>query len=312
MTSAKVLVVGAGSIGARHARLLAAQGADVAFSDPRVVSLAGARVHAGGLDDVEGFDAIIVATPSALHREHALAALTSGARVLVEKPLATSTEGLDDLVVAGGDRLAVACNQRLYPPNERVVEVVRSGRVGRLIAVRLWTGHYLPDWRPTTDYRSSYSARRELGGGILFDAIHEIDLLLWLLGDGFEVLGSAVDRLSDLAIDVEDTVRALLRHTSGALCSLELDAVSRRYRRGMELIGTEGTLRLDRARSVVEVENGDGIETVAITEPGTVSYERQAERLLEWVATGRPMPVEGTVGAAAVRLAERIREASGV
>ena len=184
--------------------------------------------------------------------------------MLVEKPLATGSDGLDDLVSAGKGRLMVGYNLRLHEPIRRLVDLVHGGRVGRVSSVRVWFGSWLPDWRPAVDYRTTYSARADLGGGVLFDAIHELDILVWLLGvEPFDVVGAVVDRLGPLEIDVEDTVKAVLRHSSGVAAEVSLDYLSRRYRRGIEVVGDAATVRLDWARSVLEIEDGDGIEVQA-------------------------------------------------
>jgi predicted dehydrogenase len=308
-----VLVLGAGSAGARHARTLAAAGARVTVTDPdedRAAATGLARVPYD-LDRLTGYDAIVVASPSVHHAEQAAAALAAAPYVLVEKPLTTGTDGLDELVAAAGDRVMVGYNLRLHEPVERFVDIVESGRAGEVSAIRLWFGSWLPDWRPAVDYRTSYSARRDLGGGVLLDAIHELDLLVWLCGDGdFAVVGALVERIGPLEIDVEDTVKVVLRHASGTAVDLSLDYLSRRYRRGAEVIGDQATVRLDWARQVIEVEDSGGVDRQSIDTPVTRSYERQAERFMAFVSGDSPAPVGAAEGALSVRLAGAIRHAA--
>ncbi len=256
----------------------------------------------------EGYDGIVVASPTSLHATHAEMATRHCDRVMVEKPLAATAAEADALADAVGERLMVGYNLRLHAPMERLVALVHDGTVGSLLGVHVWFGSYLPDWRPGTDYRTTYSARADLGGGVLSDAIHELDILLWLLGDGLEVVGAAIGNTGTLEIDVEDTVKAVLRHTSGATVDLSLDYLSRRYRRGVEVVGERATVRLDWARSVIEREDGDSVVTEEASTPVHVSYEREAQRFLEWITTRAPPPVDGAEGAKSVRLAERLRE----
>jgi predicted dehydrogenase len=304
-----VLVLGAGSIGIRHAGNLVAAGAHVSIADPvpeRARAVQGVRAVPFDLDRLEGYDGIVVASPTAYHREQAEAAIGAGAHVLVEKPLATSTERLDQLLTAGTGRIMVGYNLRLHDPVRRLVSLVHDGRAGRPLSVRLWFGSYLPDWRAGVDYRGSYSARSDLGGGILLDASHELDLLLWILGERLEVVGAVVERLGDLEIDVEDTVRALLRHESGIVAEVALDLLSRRYRRGIEVIGDSATLRLDWARQVIEIEDRHEVRSEEAATPIDHSYEREARIFLAFVSGESEPPVDGFTAAASIRLAERI------
>lgn len=309
----EVLVVGAGSIGTRHVANLARAGATVTVTDPvegQACATGAARVVPFHLDNFDGYDAVVVASPSSCHAEQATAALATGAHVLVEKPLATTAEDAAAVAAAGDGRLMVGYNLRLHRPVERLMELAHSGRAGPVRGARLWFGSYLPDWRPAAEYRSGYSARSELGGGVLMDAIHELDLLLWLLDERLEVAGAAVERTGILDIDVEDTVKAVLRHADGAVVDVSLDYLSRRYRRGIEVVGDLATLRLDWARGVIEVEDADDVVTEEAATPVGVSYEREAELLLAWVRGECLPPVDGPTGAASVLLADAIRHAA--
>jgi predicted dehydrogenase len=309
----RVLVIGAGSIGARHAANLRRAGVRVAVMDPdeaRAEAVCGAEPVPFDLDALAGYDGLVIASPTTFHLDQTVVALATDAHVLVEKPLAASSGGLDKVVEQGKGRLMVGYNLRLHEPLERLVGWVRDGRAGHPLAVRVWFGFFLPSWRPAVDYRTTYSARAELGGGILLDAIHELDLLVWMLGDRFDVAGAVVDRIGDLEIDVEDTVRAVLRHMDGAVVDVELDYLSRQYRRGVEVIGSEATLRLDWAHEELVIETGERRETTSTASPIDRSYEREAERFLAFVRGDAIPPVDGTTGAASVRLADQIREAA--
>lgn len=312
-----ILVLGAGSIGTRHARNLATAGARLTVSDPDHDRATAAAAQAGpeanalayDLDAIAaiGFDGAVVASPTSAHADQGEALLASVPKLLVEKPL-----GLDVASAAGlaahPDRVAVAYNLRFHEPVQRVAELVATGAVGDVSALRLWFGSWLPDWRPTVDYRATYSARRDLGGGVLLDAIHELDLLVMLCGPGpHQVLGAVVDQLGPLEIDVEDTVKALVRTSSGTTAEISLDYLARRYRRGVEVTGSTATVRVDWARSVIEVEDADGCRQEAATTPVARSYERQDAAFVRWVQGGPPMPVDAADALASVALADEIR-----
>lgn len=309
-----VLVVGGGPVGKRHARVLDAAGARVAVADPsldRARAVDPARAVPFDLDHLDGYDGIVVASPTSAHLEQTLAAMDTGARILVEKPVALSRVGTDALRSAA-DQVMVGFNLRFHPPVAKLIALAHEGRAGRITSVRVWFGSYLPDRRPTVDYRLTPSARAALGGGVLLDSVHELDLLVWLLGPTFGVVGAQIARLGDLEIDVEDTVQALLRHESGVLVDVFLDYLSRRYRRGLEIIGTEATLRLDWAREVIEVESEGDVEVEPAIDSPACSYERQAERFISWVCDDVPPPVNAIEGLASLELADQILAASAL
>ena len=127
-----------------------------------------------------------------------------------------------------------------------------SKRVGRVLAVRAEFGGYLPDWRPGRDYRDNYAVSAALGGGILLDAIHELDYLGWLFGDAEEVSATAA-HVSDLAGDTEDLAEVTIRFTSGLLAQVHLDYLQRAYRRNLQIIGESGVIVWDYPTHTVTV-----------------------------------------------------------
>ncbi len=307
-------MLGAGSIGRRHARNLASTGARVALADPvapgdDVVDPEGVTRIPWADADPQHFAGVVVASPTVHHLDQAGEAVAAGVGVLVEKPLATTVAAGEALRPAN-DQVRVGFNLRFHEPVRRLMDLVHDGRVGRVVSARLWFGYHLPSWRPGTDYRQSYSARADLGGGILLDAIHELDLAVWLLGPDLTVESAVVARVGDLEVDVEDTVRAQLRTADGAPVDIALDYLSRDYRRGIEVIGTDATVRLDWARKVLEVADGDEVTVEDADVSLDRSYEAEAEAFLGWLDGREELPVDVETALASLRLADDIRERS--
>jgi predicted dehydrogenase len=206
------------------------------------VSTASCLEHA--LDDPATF--AVIAAPTSLHAELAQEAADRGLALLIEKPLAHSWAGVPELISTIAERgLAslVACNLRFHPTLRRCRELLLDGAIGEPLAARIEFGYYLPAWHPTEDYRRNYSARSELGGGIVLDAIHELDYASWLLGEVREVACYA-RRVSSLNIETED-LAAILLDLGHVIVEIHLDYLQRAYSRTCQLIGSEGTIRWD-------------------------------------------------------------------
>jgi predicted dehydrogenase len=258
----KFLIAGFGSIGRRHMRNLLALGErDILFYRSRHSTLP--------TDELQGFtvetdlrdalahqpDAVIIANPTALHLEVAIPAAEAGCHLLIEKPVSHSLRRLPDLQTAlarGGGKALVAFQFRYHPSLQKAAALLAAGEIGRPISARAHWGEYLPDWHPWEDYRNSYAARPELGGGVVLTLSHPLDYLRWLLGE-VESLYAMSGKLSDLELSVEDTAEISLRFASGALGSLHLDYVQRPPAHRLEIIGAEGSLRWDNADGTLRV-----------------------------------------------------------
>jgi predicted dehydrogenase len=247
-----LLVVGCGSIGERHLKNLKALGAgpllacDVDAGRREAVARALDVATVATLD--EGLRArprgALICTPPATHLALALMAAEAGCHLFIEKPLADRLDGVDALARLVTERelvALVACNMRFHPGIRQLKHWLDEGAAGRVLAAHAEFGHWLPGWRPGVDYRSVYSAHRTAGGGILLDAIHEIDYLGWFLGPLADV-ACLEAKVSDLEIDAEDTVALLLRAASGAVVTVHLDYTQRVKRRRCAVLGSEGTL----------------------------------------------------------------------
>ncbi|MCH7480584.1 MAG: Gfo/Idh/MocA family oxidoreductase [Chloroflexi bacterium] len=258
----KFLIAGLGSIGRRHLNNLLALG-------ERDILLY--RTHKGALpdDELAGFhteldlttalehkpDAVIVSNPTAHHLDVAIPAAQAGCHLLIEKPISHNWERVDELraaVAKGGGRVLVGFQFRFHPGLKKVAELLMDNAIGRPVSVRAHWGEYLPDWHPWEDYRQSYSARADMGGGVILTLCHPLDYLRWLLGDVASLWASTA-KSGELELDVEDVAEIGLQFTNGVIGSLHLDYLQRPPAHNLEIIGSRGTLRWDNADGVTNL-----------------------------------------------------------
>jgi predicted dehydrogenase len=110
----------------------------------------------------------------------------------------------------------------------------------------------LPAWHPWEDYRKGYSARKDLGGGVILTLSHPLDYLRWLLGD-VSALWAFTGQAEPLEIEVESIAEIGLKFANGVLGSVHLDYVQRPHSHRLEIIGTGGTIRWDYVRDELRV-----------------------------------------------------------
>lgn len=257
----KFLIAGLGSIGRRHMRNLIALGEkDIILFRTRKATmpddeLADFPVETDLQEALQKHkpDAVIVANPSALHLDVAIPAAETGCAILLEKPVSDSLERLDVLqktAEKSGSRILVGFQFRYHPTLNKARELIQSGAVGKILTVHAHWGEYLPNWHPWEDYRQSYAARAELGGGVIVTLTHPLDYLRFLLGD-VESLWSFNDHLSPLELNVEDAAEIGLKFSSGAVGGVHVNYFQRPPVHRLEIVGENGTLRWDNTDGVL-------------------------------------------------------------
>src|SRR3984957_9989385 len=252
----RCLVVGCGSIGRRHAKNLKSLGLhQLGFCDTSPAALQYCRDEFQGEtfsdypEALRNFkpDIVLICTPPVYHVEEALAALQAQAHVFIEKPLSHESSGIQMLIAEArrNDRkVQIGYNMRFHPGLQILKELIDAGKIGRVLWLHVEAGQYLPDWRPWQNYKESYSARHELGGGIILDGSHELDYICWLLGRPTEVTCRA-EHLSSLEVDVEDSAWIYLNFPERRRAELHLDFVQRAYTRTCKVVGETGTALWD-------------------------------------------------------------------
>jgi predicted dehydrogenase len=224
----RLLVVGGGSAGVRHFRYSQEYGVQCSVCDPadscRVTNEFPDAEHLRDFDsvDLSDFDAVTLCTPPYLHVPQATAAVRAGCHVLLEKPIAVTEEGLDELeqVVAEKDLVgAVSFPYSNMPAMDRLIEIVQSGEIGDLWMTAYHKGENLLKFRP--DFYSTYYVSDEMGGGCLQDdANHALTAIELLCGDVEEITCQR-HSIGIKDVDADDTCFVWLKFKSGVISTLD-------------------------------------------------------------------------------------------
>lgn len=326
-------LVGGGSISDTHARAARSiPGVEITavYGQNRTKADRLAQLYGGTpFDDFNRFlshrpmDLVAIGSPSGLHAEHGIAAARHGLHVIVEKPLDVTTAKGDALIQAAdraGVKLGVFFQDRLKPDVRRMKSLMDQGRLGSpVLASARVKWHRGPEYYAASRWRGTFAL--DGGGALINQAIHTVDLLLWLFGDVRRLYGRTATRVH--AIEAEDTAVAALEFESGALGVLEAaTSVYPGYARRLELTGTNGTLLLDHDRlASADLRDGTAAESPLppvsdqenVTSP-TVSdptpHRRVLEDFINAIDTGATPVCDGREGRRSLALVEAVYESA--
>ena len=196
-------------------------------------------------------DLVAIGSPSGLHAEQGIAAARCGLHVLTEKPIEITTERADALIDAAeraGVKLGVMFQDRTKPDTRRLKRWLNEGVIGKpLLADARVKWYRPPDYYAQSRWRGTLAL--DGGGALINQAIHTVDLLLWILGDVSGVQARTATALH--SVEGEDTALAILDFASGALGVLQATtAAYPGYARRLEITGSEGTVILENDRVI--------------------------------------------------------------
>ena len=275
----RALIVGLGAVGQRHARNLRAlrpgieliawrqRGRlgvirdDLSFDpDADPAAVLGIRAYPD-LDAALATspDVTVICTPPSHHVPVALRALTGGCHLFIEKPVSHSLDGLARLQAAAAERVrivAVGCQWRFHPCVEYLRHALWTTALGRTKRVDIDFSEYLPEWHPYEDYRESYAAQADLGGGVVLSQIHDYDLAHWLCGPPRSVFATG-GRVGDLEVNVEDTVQAQVDCAAATVFVRQTFAERERHRR-ITVQAEGGTIHCDLLAAQVKFSDPPG------------------------------------------------------
>jgi predicted dehydrogenase len=245
MTAA--IVVGYGSIGRRHARVLNELGCDTGVVSRRAVDFAPCFATISEALSARTVEYVVVANETSAHGAavEELVAQGYAGKLLIEKPLGEMSAAA---LSAPFELAAVGYNLRFHPVMVALADAVAGQR---LLAMQAYCGQWLPDWRPDTDYRKSYSADPARGGGVLRDLSHELDYVLWLGGSWRRVAGIG-GRIGPLEIRSDDCWSLVLELDRCPSVSVQINYLDRPGRRQLIVNTLDHTYSADLIRGTLE------------------------------------------------------------
>lgn len=298
----KVLIVGYGSIGRRHAQTVQNAGinAQLAVYRHRIKDdfVESGCLFSGNIRTLLNWkpDVSIICSPAPMHLQFVPQLLENGSHLLIEKPISHNLGGVRELAEftrTSDLAVSVGYNLRFLESLRILKAVVQEKTFGKVRFVSSEVGQYLPDWRPGQEWQSTVTAQRKLGGGVLLELSHELDYLLWIFGS-FNWVAAHLGYISPFGKEVEDFATLTLSargenpDTEGPLISVSMDLVRRKAERKCRVFCEEGTIIWDSNKNKVTVENSLGEQVLFDGEHNkNDSYIEQFEEFLSFIKIGK-------------------------
>jgi predicted dehydrogenase len=246
----KFLIAGFGSIGKRHLEnILTSSNSEVIVYSKRKDLSSLERKNIKIFDSLERCisekpDVGFITNETAYHIPVSKKLAQSGLDLFIEKPLSNSIKSVSELVkIVKMKKLItlMGCNLRFHDCIKKMKSLIEEEKIGKIISVQVECGTYLPDWHPNEDYSKGYSARDDLGGGVVLTCIHEIDYLYWFFGQVQEVF-SITGKFSNLKLKSSDLSAIIMRFRNDIIAEVHLDYFQKPEVRSCKIIGTKGTI----------------------------------------------------------------------
>jgi predicted dehydrogenase len=273
----KILIAGLGSIGRRHLRNLLLLGEqDILLYRSKQSTLPEEELEQFPvfLDLEEALaqkpEAVVISNPTSLHLDVAIPAARQGCHLLLEKPVSHSFERIAELEKAvneNGSRVLVGFQFRFHPGLQNIARMLREEVLGRPLWARAHWGEHLEGWHPWEDYRQSYSARKDLGGGVINTLCHPLDYCGWFFGKAYSVCAVRAN-LSDLELGgVEDCADIALNYENGSAALIHLDYFQRPPSHTLHITCENGIIEWDNQSGAVFLKEAGSSEPVVFPIP---------------------------------------------
>ena len=242
----KSLIIGYGSIGQRHTAILQKLGHQIFLVTKRDIEGIKCYQAAKTALDSLSIDYVVISNKTAEHFDTLVEVISSGfsGPILVEKPLFESRRPLPEL---NYQNVFIAYNLRFHPILQSLRRILRDS----VFTVNVYTGQYLPDWRPARDYRQTYSASTAAGGGVLQDLSHELDYLSWLWGP-WKRLAAIGGKLGRLEIESDDVFCLLLELEKCPAVNIQINYLDRVSRREIIINTQDLSIKADLVNNFIE------------------------------------------------------------
>ncbi|MFT6906216.1 MAG: putative dehydrogenase [Oleiphilaceae bacterium] len=266
----KVLLIGFGSIGKRHFVILSSfknvTAIDVVTKQNIKNEDALFFKKLTDVHDIERYDYFVIASETAKHYQQLkyVCSKVDNKKVVVEKPL--YDKRYEEFVC--NNNVFTAYNLRFHPVLERLKSIIDNEQVYYVSAI---CGQYLPSWRPEQDYKLSYSADINQGGGVLRDLSHELDYLTWLFGD-INKIDSINTKISDLDINSDDIFTAIAVTDHKTIVNVTVDYISKIPMRRLIVHAENSTIEVDLINNSITISDKKASVTVIKIEAKDRNY----------------------------------------
>ncbi|MAZ30967.1 MAG: oxidoreductase [Flavobacteriales bacterium] len=283
----KVLIIGLGSIAKKHIDALEEINPELmiyAYRSMPNSSVYKDVVNLNSFQEVKSykFDFCIISSPTFKH-EHDLKLLVDlKIPLFIEKPLSHNLD-IKYLVKAlkdSGIKTYVACNLRFLESLQFLKKYLADIDKLKINEVNVYCGSYLPDWRADTDFKSTYSANAEMGGGAHLDLIHELDYIYWFFGKPYNV-HRVLRSTSSLNISAVDYANYTLEYDN-FVTKVSLNYFRRDSKRSFEILLADKTIELNLLRNEVHI---DGDLVFSCNQVALDTYKAQMEYFIENISS---------------------------
>lgn len=323
----RLLIVGLGSIGARHLQLARSIKPSIKIAilrhkkckDEHDLDIDACFTN---IEDALKFkpDTAILANPAIFHLNIALQLVEVGIHLFIEKPISHNSTGVDELINICKKQeivLMTGYNMRFLPSLKVFREHLIKNKIGKIFSVRAEVGQHLAGWRPDTDYRQTVSAHKKLGGGVLLELSHEIDYLQWIFGK-VEWVNAHVSRQSNLEIDVDDSANLLIgfkseNNSRQLIANLSMDFIRHDSTRQCIAVGEGGTLRWNGIESKVDFFPADGKDWEVLfyqTTERNFTYHEELTNFFSCVENGLSPLITGEDGMNVLKVVDAVNASS--
>ena len=248
-TDMNCLIIGYGSIGARHANILKEMEHSVHIVSKRDVKGFPCYKSIKEALQSKDFDYVVISNETYNHYNSfvELNELGYSGKLLIEKPVFSEPCPIPQ---SGYENVFIAYNLRFHPIIQKFYEFLNGKEI---YSIQVYVGQYLPDWRPSIDYTVSYSASRAKGGGVLRDLSHELDYINWIAG-GWKRVAAIGGKFSDLKIDSDDVFVLLLEMENCPVASVQMNYLDRKARREIVINMKDHSIKADLILNTLEID----------------------------------------------------------
>ena len=242
-----------------------------------------------------GPDAALVTNPTFLHLEVAQQIVERGIPIFIDKPLDCNLRRVENFKTTVEEKqipVLIGFNLMFHPAILKISELLENQVIGDVITASAHWGAYLPEWHPWEDYKKCYSARSDMGGGVVLTMCHELNYLTHFFGKINKCIAMELTKRK-LNISAEEGVDVLMKHESGVHSNVHLSFAQKPERRSLDIVGEKGNLHWDSNHGASEIIVEDGqnrqVYTFEDNDIGTTTEQSYYNEMMHFISVAQKM-----------------------